>query len=474
MVRPMRPAETSSTRRKSRAAITLLLCALGIAAAAVGCSSNEDATEKVPSPDATESADKTRDLDSDAPVVKELPADVALPIVFVHGFAGSAQQYETQAIRFIDNGYPAERIVAYDHDGAGMDITGYANGVDKVVDEVLASTGAKQVYLVGHSRGTMVSTSYLADPARAAKVAKYIAIDGRECVEVVPCLAPNQDVLPGQAHVEAATSAESFAMQYEFLVGDTPEIIDPDPQDGPVVLEGRAVNFPANTGRAGATLDIWEIDADSGARIGDEPHASIELGSDGEFGPLEVTPGAHYEYALSQPDSDVIHHVYLQPYYRSSHLVRLLSSAPDGSTRVNTNSGPDHSSIIAIRMREWYGVDDEDLPGDQTDVLNIRVDGGEPVDVVAGFDTNGAIGLHIHDDAASPGKTTLGPLPYFSEQPFQQGIDLFMPSSPEGTGTISITNLPRGDASKPQTLNVPNWPSETNAISVVFTDYPVD
>ena len=84
------------------------------------------------------------------------------------------------------------------------------------------------MYLVGHSRGTLVSDAVLADPAQAAKVAKYVAIDGAPCPaeSQVPCLAPNQAVLPGQAHVETATSKESFAMQYEFLVGEAPELVD--------------------------------------------------------------------------------------------------------------------------------------------------------------------------------------------------------------------------------------------------------
>ena len=86
-----------------------------------------------------------------------LPDDVALPIVFVHGFAGSAQQYESQAMRFVANGYPQDRILAYDHDGAGIDIAGYADGLAEVVDEALAGFGVDQVYLVGHSRGTFVS-----------------------------------------------------------------------------------------------------------------------------------------------------------------------------------------------------------------------------------------------------------------------------------------------------------------------------
>src|SRR5262245_34518139 len=64
----------------------------------------------------------------------KLPADVALPIVFVHGFAGSASQYESQAMRFIANGYPAERIRAFDHDGAGFNTASFVSGVDGVVD----------------------------------------------------------------------------------------------------------------------------------------------------------------------------------------------------------------------------------------------------------------------------------------------------------------------------------------------------
>ena len=161
------------------------------------------------------------------------------------------------------------------------------------------------------------------------------------------------------------------------------------------------------------------------------------------------------------------HHLYLQPYLRSSHLVRLLSSPPDGDTRANTNVGDDHSAVIAIRMREWHAEDD-------ADVLELSVDGGEPVDAITDFVGNGAIGLHVHDDAATPGESTLGPLPYFADQPFQSGIDVFLPSSPDGAVTITVTNLPRGDTSDPEVLNVPNWPSSTHAISVVFTDWPVD
>ena len=397
-----------------------------------------------------------------------LPDDVALPIVFVHGFAGSAQQLESNAMRFVANGYPADRIVAYDHDGAGLDIPGYAAGLTEVVDETLAEFDVDQVYVIGHSRGTAVGNLFLSDPVQAAKVAKYVAIDGRPCPEPqpVPCIAPNQAQFPGQTHVEVATSKESFAAQYEFLVGEAPEVVDIVPQREPVEISGRAVNFPANTGRD-ATLDIWAIDPATGARTGDEPHASVELGPDGEFGPVELENGAHYEYALSADASPVVHHLYLQPYVRSSAFVRLLSSEPDGTIRQNTNISDEHTALVISRMREWHSEGD-------ADVLELSVDDGEPVDVITDFVGNGAIGLHVHDDVATPGESTSAKLPFFGEQPFQSGIDVFLPASPDADGTLTARNLPRGDAGRPQTLNVPNWPSSGHTVSLVFADWAVD
>ena len=453
--------------RTSRPPVSLrpvLLAAAVFVALAVSACSDSEGDETSPT---TVAAEETQAGDPDGTdPLPALPDEVALPIVFVHGFAGSAQQYESQAMRYVANGYPEDRIVAYDHDGAGVDLGAYVAGLTTVVDETLARFDVDQVYLVGHSQGTFVSSTFLGDPAQAAKVAKYIAIDGRPCPTVVPCVAPTQAEFPGQSHVEVATSKESFAMQYEFLVGEQPEVVDIVAQRDPVEISGRAVNFPANTGRE-AELALWAVDADSGARVGDEPHATFELGPDGEFGPVELETGAHYEYALTSDQSPVTHHLYLQPYVRSSNLVRLLSSPPDSTTRVNTHTSPDHTALIVVRMREWHASGDRD-------VLDISVDGSDPVDAITDFVGNGNIGLHIHDDAATRGQTTLAALPYFSEQPFQSGIDVYLRAAPDGSGAIRVTNFPRGDATRPQTLNVANWPSSEHAVSVVFSDWEVD
>lgn len=83
------------------------------------------------------------------------------------------------------------------------------------------------------------------------------------------------------------------------------------------------MNFPENTGRDGTTLDIWAIEAETGARVGAEPHASFEIDATGGFGPVTLESGAHYEYVLATADGETRHHLCLQPYVRGSHLVRL-------------------------------------------------------------------------------------------------------------------------------------------------------
>jgi len=404
-----------------------------------------------------------------------LPASVTLPIVFVHGFAGSAQQYQSQAARFVANGYPQDHIRAFEHNGGPVG-DDFVAGLTSFVDAALADFGTSQVYLVGHSRGTTVSSSYLGTAANAAKVAKYVSLDGAGCGAAntagVPCLELNQAMFPGQKHVEVATSAESFVEQYAFLVGEEPSVVAIVPQAAPVRISGRAVNFPENTGRDGATLEIYEVDAQTGARLASTPLATFQLGADGAWGPATVAPDKFYEMALSSAASPTTQHIYAQRYLRSSDFVRLLSGAPDSPTRLNTNVGEHHAALITMRMREWLTSDVLEIgtaspSGDQAPVNVIT-------DTLGGNATFPPIAIHLHDAADSLGDSTLSPLPYFSTQPFQTGVDVFMPAADPPDGTITVTNMPRGDTSRPQVLHFPNWASSKHILMAMFSDFVED
>ena len=389
----------------------------------------------------------------------------ALPIVFVHGFAGSAQQYESQAIRFGMNGYPVERIRAYEHEGVATDIPAFVAGADAVIDAVRKEFNTTQVYLVGHSRGTSVSTEYLADPARAAKVAKYIALDGRPCpMGSVPCLAPNQANLPGQKHVEVSTSAESFAKQFEFLFGRAPQATAITAQGPTASISGKVVNFPANTGRQG-TLELWELVAATGARVGTEPLSRFTVGASGDWGPVTVSTEKHYEFVMSGPETPNQHHFYMQRFLRDSKFVRLLSGPAESPTRMNTNVSDKHSAVTVSRQREW-------TLDDKLEVSTMSASGNQPaVQVITPDFKVNSIAIHMHDAAASPGDSTLAPLPWFPMQAFQTGQDVFMPAADPPNGTITFRNLPRGDATKPQVLNIPNWVSSRHISAIYFADY---
>src|SRR5690625_1854356 len=253
------------------------------------------------------------------------------PIIFVHGTAGSASQYQTQAMRFSSNGYPDEAISAYEYSTAGLLAIGEAYSgalsefLDAHVDQVLAQSEKDQAYLVCHSLGTAVCGHYLAgDADRAAKIAGYIALDGatgETCPGDVPCLGvfgdrnvgaqlgDNNAHFPNESHVEVATSAASFAAQYEFITGEAPETTDVVTADDTAQVSGRAVYFPANSGAEGTTLSIWPVEAATGHRSASEPVAEFTIGEDGRFGPVALSPNGHYEFHLERPGRSN-HHFY--------------------------------------------------------------------------------------------------------------------------------------------------------------------
>jgi pimeloyl-ACP methyl ester carboxylesterase len=446
---------------------------LGLALAALWACSDDDKskdTEGDPSVEGDAGSDES-DAGSD-----EHPGDSdksILPIVFVHGFAGSASQFDSNAQRFVANDYPPNKLSAFDHDGAGLDIAGYANGLDTLIDAQREKFGVDQVYLIGHSRGTAVSVSYLSDAARAKKVAKVILIDGSGCAmapAAIPCAAPNQAGFPGQAHVNVATSAEAFKMQYKFLFDKDPEVVDIVKQSEPVEIAGRAVNFPANTGREGRTLDIYALKGETGERDG-EAIASITIPASGEWGPVKVDPDKYYELRLNSETEGSYQHFYFQKFLRSTKFIRLLSGPPESPSRMNTNSGPGHAALTMIRMREWYGPGVDNKPADKLRVQVKTPQGDVDVpEVVTMHMAQNRIAVYLHDDKATPKKTTLEPLPYFPMQAFQTGYDVYMPASDPPDGSITVTNYPRGE-SKAQVLRFPNWSSDKHTIMVMYADF---
>jgi pimeloyl-ACP methyl ester carboxylesterase len=426
-------------------------------------------------------------------------ASQELPIVFVHGGAGSGAQYSSVARRFAGNGYAPDLIRTFEYDSSSPAAIAAAPArLDSLIDELRAQYGVERVNLVGHSLGTFVSNNYLAAPERAAKIAHYVGVDGASnptCGASDPGLAcmgifrgttgdvgGNNVYFDGsQSHVEAATSPESFAAQYGFFTGHDPEttLILPEPP-GQVEIAGRAVDFPMNAGLDGATLRIWRVDPATGARVSSRPVATIAIGPSGDWGPVRVNGQKSYEFELHRPDSDAEQNIYYQPFIRDDYWVRLLSSSPTSGIVTNTTTGPNHAAAVVLRYREWWTTH----PSGNEDTLQIATTsptlGNQPIvnalqNVISNGLTVGTspVGIHIHDYLADQ-VSSLGLIPFFVTQPFQTGVDVYMPATAPPDGTITFANAPRGDTSRMQVLNTPNWASDVHRITVQFNDYVQD
>ncbi|MDP3082444.1 MAG: alpha/beta fold hydrolase, partial [Rubrivivax sp.] len=95
------------------------------------------------------------------------------PIVFVHGNGDSAALWQTTLWRFESNGWPRERLFALNapyplaRDDDAKAQPGRSSSAEHMaflraeVDKVLQATGAKQVVLVGNSRGGNAIRNYI-------------------------------------------------------------------------------------------------------------------------------------------------------------------------------------------------------------------------------------------------------------------------------------------------------------------------
>ncbi|MEU1213014.1 hypothetical protein ABZ424_11330 [Streptomyces sp. NPDC005790] len=405
------------------------------------------------------------------------PRTTVNPVIFVHGQEGSAQQWQSQAKRFSSNGYRDDLLYVHEYDTSLATDDHAIAGLEDLVDSVRARTGAQQVDILAHSRGTRVVHAYLSVPERAAEVAKYVNLDGRTAAAQpggVPTLAiwsslqPNGSIggavnvhEPQAGHTESATSAESFGHIYAFLRDRPPLTTRVLPElPASVEIAGRAVHFPQNKGLAGR-LEVWRLDPATGARAGLVPQHVVRTGADGAFGPLGVSGRGHYELAFVRP-GERTSHFYFEPFERGDRFVRLLVSPPGGVADF-IDACPGHTALTVVRAREWRAgtADDDRLRISGTDVLNPAV---SP-------QLRQILGLFVFDKGCDGVSHLDAALPPFDRIPFLTATDLHLPADAQAGGTIPVTRTMRGTAGVEETIAVPNWPSDRHTVSLLFKDY---
>src|SRR5437588_8905710 len=341
-----------------------------------------------------------------------------------------------------------------------------------------AITHRPQVDLLAHSLGTKLMQDYLnSSPARAASVAHYVNIDGATASAPpggVPTLAlwgtkgpisqpPGRSItgaenvdIPDSSHVQTATSPLSFYYFYDFFNGAAPNTTQIVPQQGPITIAGRDVDFPDNDGLVGATVQVWNINQSTGQRVGARPIASFSIGSSGDFGPVTVQSGRRYEFAELRPGFPT-HHFYYEPFLRSDHLVRLLES--DALRSLGGPPDPRFVAMVILRYKELWGDQ-----GSQNDILKIN---GLSVCTTETCPLSKEVnGLFVADfDRDSKSNTNETWPPYNNSSPyFISSVDVFPPAASPSTGEVTVSLQDRGSGPL-HTIAFPNFPSTTDDVT---------
>jgi Lipase C-terminal domain/Lecithin:cholesterol acyltransferase len=385
-------------------------------------------------------------------------------------------------MRFTNNGYPQKLIHVLEYDstfGLAPREQVYAR-LDSLIERATRRSGRRKVDLLGHSLGTSISQEYLSSPERAARVAHYVNLDGRTASALpggVPTLAiwagvgtPGRTItgatnmtVPNQTHVEVATSGETFGHVYRFLRGRRPKTTKVLSEDGEhVSIAGRAVLFPQNAGAQNATLRVWKVRPATGKRVGKRPAATERLSGKGAWGPFRLERGACYEFAITRPTSGT-HHLYYEPFRRDDHLVRLLTSEPNTGLDALIEKGDRHAAVIVTRNKEFWGDQ-----GSQNDVLTIN--GTNVLNAATSPQTKRTIGLFGFDSGSDGASNLSAPLPAFFALPFISGVDLAISAARPPAARIAIRLRSRGRGPA-RVVNVPNFASSTDRISVQLNDF---
>ncbi|MFH8798253.1 alpha/beta fold hydrolase [Streptomyces sp. NPDC017936] len=139
------------------------------------------------------------------------PLSTSTPVVFVHGYTGSASNWVTAMSVFRLNGWSSSDLFAYEYNSYGNNITN-AQGLASFVNNVKARTGASKVAIVNHSMGGLVSQYYLKVLGGHASVSHLASIAGANhgttyagaCLIYTTC----QQMYPGSSFIAQISSGD--------------------------------------------------------------------------------------------------------------------------------------------------------------------------------------------------------------------------------------------------------------------------
>jgi len=401
-------------------------------------------------------------------------SDSHRPVIFVHGFLGSGDNYADMVQRFLQNGYCPEKLVLLDWNGVGMDVNGGVRALSARVDELIAGSGFTSVDLVGHSMGGFVGANYVNITGNAAKIAHYLhaasnpyaafpaGLKVRSISSHADTVAGFTDVpgvdnreIPGADHMQVVSQPEAFAEAYEFFNdGAQPVTTAINPQEEKLRLEGKAVSLGDNLPLGGGRIEIFPVDPATGERTAAKPEACFLADAEGKWGVFEAEKEVFYEMALTTADGRTIHY-YRQPFRRSQPAVYLrgLGQAESSITALITSIVPynDNMGIMIL-----FASNQAIYSGRDT----ASVDGYDLATPELSSPAQSSIAYFLSDEnlngASDYTQSSLSAMNFLAD------LDYYIPVTPRRSVRFEVNG---------SVLNIPNWKSDTEGVSLAVFDY---
>lgn len=400
------------------------------------------------------------------------------PIVMVHGMLASGDTYSLQAMRFHSNGYCPNRLFTFDWNtvaGFGGATPETEAALNSFIDEVLLSTGAQKVDLVGHSAGSSLCYGYLAKPENAAKVAHYAHLAGNPQNQPagetgnIPTLnvystsdyaviggdipnAQNLKLTNQEDHYQVATSAATFSALYAFFNNNqapaTTQVIST--QSRPIVIAGKAVSLGENLPNTTASIGVFELNPLTGERLQAEPNATITVNEKGYFQPFTAQSNTPYELTVTTPNNRTVVY-YIQGFERSNYWLYLRNLPAPGSLAGTLLGGlpkDDNQTVLAVFTANQAVVNGRD---------NLTIDANDcaTTQLASAEQTN--IALFCYDDNNNQ-QTDGGSVNFLFQQfPFLNATDIYLATNPRRSVLIEFNS---------KKMYVPTLKSESEGIAV--------
>lgn len=191
------------------------------------------------------------------------------PVVFVHGYTGSASNWVAAQAYFRLQGYDSSQLHAFEYDWSQSNEISAAQLGD-FIEQVLQETGADKVDIVNHSMGGLVTRWYMKELGGHVNVGHWASLAGANqgttyasaCLIYRSC----QEMLPGSSFERQLNSGDPTPGDAEYATWYSPcdGIIVPytntrvDGAQNNLVTCETHLGFLTNTDVFGEVVDFFE------------------------------------------------------------------------------------------------------------------------------------------------------------------------------------------------------------------------